>query len=86
MPLQRHHLVGKPIGSHTNSGQVVPLKAIDSVGQCDYDWELDRCRFFKPSTVVLGESANEALEARFMIFTVEPGFMPSLERSFHWEI
>jgi hypothetical protein len=39
-----------------------------------------------PSTIVLKEMASEGREARFMVVTVEPGFMPSLERDFHWEI
>jgi hypothetical protein len=33
-----------------------------------------------------GELANEAREARFMVFTIKPGLVPSLEWSFHWQI
>jgi hypothetical protein len=39
-----------------------------------------------PRDIVLDESANEGWEARFMVLAIEPGFMPSLERGFHWEI
>jgi hypothetical protein len=66
--------------------KAAPLKVIDLVGQGDYDGKLDRGRFFKPSSVTLREWANEGLEARFMVLIVEPGFTPSLERSFSQEI
>jgi hypothetical protein len=59
---------------------------VDSVGQGGYDWELDRYGFFSLGSVVLGDSINEEWEASFMVFAVERGLIPSLERSFHQEI
>jgi hypothetical protein len=64
----------------------VPFEAIDSVDQGACDWELDRCRFFSLGSTGLMDLANEIWEARFMVFVVEPGFAPSFEQSFHWEI
>jgi hypothetical protein len=67
------------MGSNADTGQAVTFKVIDSVGQGGYDWELGRCGFFIPGTTELGESANEGREARFMVFTIKPGLVPSLE-------
>jgi hypothetical protein len=63
-----------------------PLKVVDSADQGSYDWELSRCGFFMPSVVAFQESANEGWETRFMVLTIEPGFMTYLERDFHREI
>jgi hypothetical protein len=74
------------MGSHVDTGQVMPFKVINSVAQGGYDWELDRCGFFRPGTTELRESANEGREARIMVFTIKPGLVPSLERHLHWQI
>jgi hypothetical protein len=83
--LQRHHPTGQPMGGLTDTSQALIFKVIDSVAQGGYDWELDRCGFFRPGTTELGESANEGWEARFMVFTIK-GLVSSLERSLHWQI
>jgi hypothetical protein len=77
--LQRHDPMGQPMGGHTDTCQALIFKVIDSVAQGGYDWELDRCGFFRPGTTELGESANEGWEARFMVFTIKLGLVTSLE-------
>jgi hypothetical protein len=62
------------------------FKVVDSVAQGGYDWELGRCEFFRPGTTELRESTNDGWEARFMVFTIKPELVPSLERSLHWQI
>jgi hypothetical protein len=84
--IQRHHLTGQPMGSHIDTGQALIFKVVDSVAQGSYDWELGRCGFFGPGTTKLRESANEGQEARFMVFTIKLGLVPSLEQSLHWQI
>jgi hypothetical protein len=74
------------MGGHPDTGQALIFKVVDTIAHGDYDWELDRCGFFRLGTTELGESANEWREARFMIFTIKPGLMPSLERSLNWQI
>jgi hypothetical protein len=83
--LQRHHLTGQPIGGHADIGQALIFKVVDSVAQDGNDWELSRCGFFGPGTTELRESANEGWEARFMVFAIKLGLVPSLERSLHWQ-
>jgi hypothetical protein len=63
----------------------MPFKVAELSTRCD-DWELNKCRFFNPGFGVLGEAANEGREARFMVFTIKPGLMPSLEQGLQWEI
>jgi hypothetical protein len=36
--------------------------------------------------LILKESANKKREARFMVFSIKLGFVPSPERSFHGEV
>jgi hypothetical protein len=73
------------MGSNADTGQATTFKVVDSVGQGGYDWELDRCGFFRPGTTELGESANEGREARFLFFAIKPGLVPSLEQCLHWQ-
>jgi hypothetical protein len=72
------------MGGHADTGQALIFKVIDLVAQGGYDWELDRCGFFRPGTTKLEELANEGREARFMIFAIKTGLVSSLERSLHW--
>jgi hypothetical protein len=72
------------MGGHTDTGQATTFKVIDSVALGGYDWELDRCGFFRPGTTELGESSNEGQEAMFMVFVIKPGLVPSLEQSLYW--
>jgi hypothetical protein len=44
------------------------------------------CVFFKKGNTELEESANEGQEARFMVFAMKHGLMPSLERCLQWQI
>jgi hypothetical protein len=71
------------MGGHTDTGQALIFKVVDSIAQGGYDWELDRCEFFRSGTTELGESANEGREARFIVFAIKPGLVSSLERSLH---
>jgi hypothetical protein len=71
--------MGQPMGGHADTGQALIFKVVDSVAQGSYHWELGRCEFFRPGTTELRESANEGWETRFMIFTIKPGLVSSLE-------
>jgi hypothetical protein len=62
--LQRHLQTGQLIGGHADTGQALIFKVVDSVAQGGYDWELDRCGFFRLGTTELGESANKGWDAR----------------------
>jgi hypothetical protein len=59
------------MGSNADADQAVSFKVIDLVGQGGYNWELDRCGFFRPGTTILGESTNKGQEARFMVFVIK---------------
>jgi hypothetical protein len=74
------------MGGYAYTGQALIFKVVNSVAQGGYDWELGRCGFFGPGTTELRESSNEWREARFMVFTIKLGLVPSLERSLHWQI
>jgi hypothetical protein len=67
------------MGGHVDTDQALIFKVIDLVAQGGYDWELDSCGFFRPSTTEIRESSNEGREARFMVFTIKPGLVPYLE-------
>jgi hypothetical protein len=84
--LPRHHPTEQPMGVHADTDQALIFKVVDSVAQGGYDWELGSCGFFGPCTTKLRESANEGWEARFMVFVIKPGLVPSLERSLHLQI
>jgi hypothetical protein len=71
------------MGGHTDTGQALIFKVVDSIAQGGYDWEFDRCGFFRSGTTELGESANKGREARFIVFAIKLGLVPSLERSLH---
>jgi hypothetical protein len=71
------------MGGHADTGQALIFKVVDSVAQDGYNLELDRCGFFGPGITELRESANQGQEARFMVFTIKPRLVPSLERSLH---
>jgi hypothetical protein len=71
------------MGGHTDTGQAMTFKVVDSVTHDGYDWELGRCVFIRPGTTKLGESTNERREARFIVFAIKLGLVPSLERSIH---
>jgi hypothetical protein len=77
--LQRHHSMDQPMGSHADTSQALIFKVVDSVAQGGYDWELSGCGFFGPGITELGESANKGREARFMVFVIKSGLVPSLE-------
>jgi hypothetical protein len=74
------------MGGCADTGQALIFKVTDSVAKGDYNWELNRCGFFRSGTTKLGESANEGREARFMVFATKLGLVLSLERSLHWQI
>jgi hypothetical protein len=48
--------------------------------------EFKRSRFFTPWPLKLRESAYERREARFMVLTVEQGFVPSPKGSLHQKV
>jgi hypothetical protein len=72
------------MGSNADADQATSFKVVDLVGHGGYNWELDRRGFFRSGTTILGESANEGREARFMVFTIKLGLVPFLERCLHW--
>jgi hypothetical protein len=80
---QRRHLASQPIGSHADTDQAAPFKVTDSVGKGGHDWEYDKYGFINPASIILEESAYKGWEARFMVFTIETRFVPSLDRCFH---
>jgi hypothetical protein len=49
-------------------------------------WGFKRSRFFTPRPLKFRESANKRWEAGFMVFVVEPCFVPSLKRSLHRKV
>jgi hypothetical protein len=51
--------MGQPIGVHTDIGQDLIFKVIDTVAQGCYDWDLGWCGFFSLGTTELRKSANE---------------------------
>jgi hypothetical protein len=67
------------MGGHTDTGQALTFKVVDSVAQDGYDWELGRCGFFRPGIIELMKLANEGWEARFMVFAIKLGLVPSLK-------
>jgi hypothetical protein len=56
------------------------------VGQSDHDGELSGSGFFYPTPIVLRVSADEGWEAGFMVFTIKPWLMLSLEWGFQRRI
>jgi hypothetical protein len=48
--------------------------------------EIEGCWLFMPSTLELRKVTYKWREARFMVFTIKPGHMPSPEGNFHWQI
>jgi hypothetical protein len=77
--LQKHHMTDQSMGGHADTGQALIFKVIVSLAQGGYDWELHRCGFFGLGTTELRKSSNEGREARFMIFTIKPRLVSSLE-------
>jgi hypothetical protein len=71
--------MGQPMGGHTDTDQALIFKVADLVAQGGYNWELDRCGFFRLGTTKHRESANEGRGARFMVFAMKAGLVPSLE-------
>jgi hypothetical protein len=50
----------------------MPFQVANLVGQGSYVGEFGGCGFLQPTSIVLGESANEGWEAKFMVFTIKP--------------
>jgi hypothetical protein len=74
------------MGDHVDTGQAITFKVVYSFSLVSYDWELNRCGFFRPGTTKLGESTNERREASSMVFPIKPVLVPSLERCLQWQI
>jgi hypothetical protein len=74
------------MGGHVESCQALLLQEIDFVGQSYYLGEFEWSWLFTPSSLELGESANERREDKFMVLVVELGPMPSLEGSFQRKV
>jgi hypothetical protein len=81
--LQSEDLVGQPMGGHSNSCQALLFQVIDFVGQSSNLGEFEWGRLFTPSPLEHGESANKRREAGFMVFIVEPCYVPSTKRRLH---
>jgi hypothetical protein len=58
------------------------LEKVDLVCQCSNLGELEWSRLFTPSSLEPGELSYEWREAGFMVLTIEPCSVPSLEISF----
>jgi hypothetical protein len=78
--------MGQPMGGHADSCQALLLQKDDFVGQSCYLREFEWGWLFTPSFLELGESTNKREEARFMVLTIEPCPMPSLQGSFQGKV
>jgi hypothetical protein len=72
--------MGKPLSGPTHACQAFLFQEIDFINQGGHLRSFEWSRLFTPSPLELGESSHEGGEARFMVLTVEPCSMPSLER------
>jgi hypothetical protein len=72
--------MGKPLSGPTHACQAFLFQEIDFIDQGGHLRSFEWSRLFTPSPLELGESSHEGGEARFMVLTVEPCSMPSLER------
>jgi hypothetical protein len=53
------------------------FQIIDLVDQGGYDGELDGCGFLRQGSIELRESVDKRREVAFMVFAIEPRFVPS---------
>jgi hypothetical protein len=85
--LQWRDLADQPVGGHANPGQAKFSESTDLTSITPSNQGNFRdSRFLNPSTIVLMDVANKRREARFMVFAIEPGFVPSLEGSLQRKI
>jgi hypothetical protein len=83
---QRLDSAGQPMGSHAHAYQAFLFQVVDLVDQSSHLRDFEWSRLFTLGSLELGELAYEGWEDGFVILTVEPCSMPSLERIFHEKI
>jgi hypothetical protein len=79
--LHRKDSAGQPMGA--DYCQALFFQVVDFVGQSYHLGEFEWGGLVTPSSFELGEPAYKGREARFMVLTIKPCPMPSLERSCH---
>jgi hypothetical protein len=68
------------MGAHTRAYQAFLFKETDLIDQGGHLRSFEWSGLFTPSPLEIGKSSHEGGEARFMVLTVEPCSVPSLER------
>jgi hypothetical protein len=74
------------MGGHAHACQAFLFQEVDLVDQESHLRSFEQSRLFTPSSLVLRKSAYEGREPGFVVPTVEPCSMSSLERFFQREI
>jgi predicted KAP-like P-loop ATPase len=72
--------VGHPVGDHTDSVQAKSFQLTDSASQVSHGWHFVIHWLFNPHRVVLKKKTT------FVIFTVEPLLMPTLESGYQGKV
>jgi hypothetical protein len=83
---QRLDSVGQPMGSYAHACQALLFEEVDLVNQGSYLRTFEQNGLFTPGSLELRESAYEGGEAGFVVLTVEPCSLPSLEGIFQGNI
>jgi hypothetical protein len=68
------------MGDHAHTCQAFLFQEVDLINQGSHLWSFEWSGLFTPRPLELRESSHERGEARFMVLTVEPYSVPSLER------
>jgi hypothetical protein len=84
--LQGKDTTGQPMGGHIDSYQALLLQKVDFVGKISHFGEFEWSWLLTPGSLELGESTNKSGETGFMVPTVEPCPMPSLQGSFERKV
>jgi hypothetical protein len=74
------------MGGHADSCQALLFQVVDFVGKSSHLGEFEWGGLFIPSSLELKESTYKGRGARFMVLTIKPSSMPSLERSLHRKV
>jgi hypothetical protein len=78
--------VGHPVGDHTDSVQAKSFQLTDSAGQVSHGWHFVIHWLFNSRHVVLKKMTDEGGKTTFVIFTVEPLLMPTLESGYQGKV
>jgi hypothetical protein len=74
------------MGGYTHAYQALLFEEVDHVNQGSHLRSFEWNTHFTPGSLELGEMAYEGGEARFVVLTVEPFSLTSLEGIFQWKI